>query len=51
MTKEKYPENPKKNAVKPVQKINSGKEIDIHEFDDDKFNYECPKCKFKFNRK
>ena len=34
-----------------IQKIASGKEIDIDEYDDDRFECECPKCGFRFNRK
>lgn len=33
------------------QDIKEGTEIDISEYSDEKFECECPKCGFKFNRK
>ena len=35
----------------PEQSINDGGEINLDSFSDDKFECECPKCGFKFNRK
>ena len=32
-----------------VQNINDGKEIDIDDYGDDKFDCECPRCGFRFN--
>lgn len=32
------------------QSISSGSEIDTDEFSDEKFEFTCPKCGFKFNR-
>lgn len=34
-----------------VQSVTTSSELDIDDFDDDKFECECPKCGFKFNRK
>jgi hypothetical protein len=34
-----------------TQAINQGCEVDLENFNDDKFECECPKCGFKFNRK
>lgn len=34
-----------------VQRVTTSSELDIDDFDDDKFECECPKCGFKFNRK
>lgn len=31
------------------QNINDGEEIDIDDYDDDKFDCECPRCGFRFN--
>lgn len=32
-----------------TQELNDGKEIDLENFSDDKFNCKCPKCGFRFN--
>ena len=34
---------------KDDQNINEAKEIDTSEFDDEKFNLECPRCGFRWN--
>lgn len=36
--------------IETIQTINEGEEIDINDYNDDKFECECPKCGFKFNR-
>ena len=40
----------KENEVKE-QVINDGEEINIDDYDDDAFDYCCPKCGMRFNRK
>lgn len=32
------------------QKLTEGEELEVENFDDEKFNCTCPKCGFKFNR-
>lgn len=39
------------NEEQKVQSVTTSSELDIDDFDDDKFECECPKCGFKFNRK
>lgn len=47
---EKFGFNAQKEEQK-VQSVTTSSELDIDDFDDDKFECECPKCGFKFNRK
>ena len=34
---------------KENQRISENKELDMNEFDDDKFDLECPRCGFRWN--
>ena len=34
---------------KENQRISENKEIDTNEFDDEKFDLECPRCGFRWN--
>jgi hypothetical protein len=36
------------DVVAPKAQENTSEEIDIDDFDDEKFNHECPKCGFRF---
>lgn len=47
---EKFGFDAQKKELK-VQNVTTSRELDIDDFNDDKFECECPKCGFKFNRK